>query len=159
MADVKSILLVEDNDDNRFIYTTFLRRRGFRVFEAHSGWEGIEVARAELPDLILMDISLPIMDGLEATRRLKSDEATSSIPVIALTAHAMPGDRAKAQRAGCEGYLSKPVAPTRVAEEVERRIGAPGDGDPGSSGSSGGAGYSGSGAEHGGFGGGGRWIR
>lgn len=123
----KSVLLVEDNEDNRFIYSTILERRGFRVLEARTGEQGVEMAREHRPDLVLMDISLPVMDGLEATRRLKQDPATSEIPVIAVTAHAMAEDRERAREAGCNGYLVKPIEPSRVLAEVERLIG-PGSG-------------------------------
>lgn len=119
----KTVLLVEDNEDNRFIYTTILTRRGYRVVEARTGEEGVRLALAERPDLILMDVSLPVMDGLAATERLKADVATSQTPIIALTAHAMASDRARAAEAGCDGYLVKPIEPSRVLEEVERMVG------------------------------------
>ena len=127
MSDHK-ILLVEDNDDNRLVYRTILDHYGFTVLEAADGEEGIRRARADSPDLILMDVSIPKVDGWEATRLLKSDPATSSIPIIALTAHALATDRAKAQEVGCDGYLAKPCEPRRVVAEVERFLGAGKDG-------------------------------
>lgn len=117
---VATILIVEDNADNRDIYTTILRHHGYEVAEAETGEEGLVQAARLLPALILMDVSMPGIGGLEATRRLKADPATASIPVIAVTAHAMAEDRAKAEAAGCDGYLAKPVEPRRVLEEVAR---------------------------------------
>jgi CheY-like chemotaxis protein len=103
------ILYVEDNEDNVYMLKRRLERAGFEVVVAPDGEQGLEVARDAPPDLILMDLSLPVLDGWEATRRLKSSEATRSIPVIALSAHAMPGDREKALEAGCDDYDAKPV--------------------------------------------------
>ena len=120
----KTVLLVEDNEDNRIVYSTILRHFGYQVTEALNGEEGIAKARAERPDLILMDISIPIIDGWEATQVLKHDPATNEIPIIALTAHALATDRAKAEEVGCDGYLAKPCEPRRVVAEVERFIGA-----------------------------------
>ena len=120
----KTVLLVEDNEDNRIVYSTILRHFGYQVTEALNGEEGISKAKAEKPDLILMDISIPIIDGWEATRILKGDAATSQIPIIALTAHALATDRAKAQEVGCDGYLAKPCEPRRVVAEVEKFIGS-----------------------------------
>ncbi len=117
-----TILLVEDNPDNRTIYGTILRHVGYGVAEAETGEEGIRIAREILPALILMDVAMPGMDGWEATRILKGDAATAAIPIIALTAHAMAEDRQRATDAGCDGYLSKPVEPRRVVQEVERLL-------------------------------------
>jgi two-component system cell cycle response regulator DivK len=103
------ILYVEDNEDNVYMLTRRLERSGFEIVVARDGDEGVALAQAERPDLILMDLSLPVLDGWEATRRLKAAEATRAIPVIALSAHAMPGDREKALAAGCDDYDSKPV--------------------------------------------------
>jgi len=122
---VKTVLIVEDNEDNRLIYSQYLAHGGFRVLEAANGAEGIDVARRERPDIVLMDISMPVMDGLTATRALKADADLRSIPVIALTAHAMASDEAMAREAGCDGYISKPVMPREVRAEVERWIGPP----------------------------------
>ena len=119
----KIVLLVEDNEDNLVVYRTILEHVGYEVIEARDGEEGVSRARSSNPDIILMDISIPKMDGWEATERLKADDATSAIPIIALTAHALEEDRAKAMRAGCDGYLAKPVEPRRVVQEVEKFIG------------------------------------
>ncbi len=121
---MKTILIVEDNEDNRLIYSQYLTHAGFRVLEATNGLEGVEVTRRERPDIVLMDISMPVMDGLTATRHIKADGELSAIPVIALTAHAMASDEAMARDAGCDGYISKPVMPKDVRAEVERWIGA-----------------------------------
>ena len=119
----KTILLVEDNEDNLVVYRTILEHVGFSVVEARDGEEGVARAREKLPDLILMDISIPKMDGWEATQRLKSDDTTKNIPIIALTAHALEEDRQKATQVGCDGYLAKPVEPRRVVQEVEKFVG------------------------------------
>jgi two-component system cell cycle response regulator DivK len=119
----KTVLLVEDNEDNRIVYSTILRHFGYQVSEALNGEEGIAKARAEKPDLILMDISIPIIDGWEATQVLKHDPATRDIPIIALTAHALASDREKAMEVGCDGYLAKPCEPRAVVAEVQRFLG------------------------------------
>lgn len=113
------ILLVEDNEMNRDMLSRRLQRKGYEVSLAVDGAEGVAKAAAELPDLILMDVSLPVFDGLEATRRLKGDAATRGIPVIALTAHAMEGDRAKALEAGCDDYDTKPIDLPRLLGKIE----------------------------------------
>jgi two-component system cell cycle response regulator DivK len=120
----KTVLLVEDNEDNRTVYRTILEHFGYEVVEAKNGEDGIRVAKEEHPNLILMDISIPIIDGWEATKILKADEATKDIPIIALTAHALATDRSKAEEVGCDGYLAKPCEPRRVVAEVERFLGA-----------------------------------
>jgi CheY-like chemotaxis protein len=117
-----TVLLVEDNEDNLRIYSTFLTYSGYRVLEAADGEAGLALARAELPDVILMDVSIPKMDGYEVTRRLKSDPATAQIPVIALTAHALPSDRDRALDAGCDGYIPKPAEPRLVVAEVRKML-------------------------------------
>ncbi|HUE77297.1 MAG TPA: response regulator [Longimicrobiales bacterium] len=119
----KIVLLVEDNEDNLVVYRTILEHVGYTVVEARDGEEGVSRARSAKPDIILMDISIPKLDGWEATERLKADDGTAAIPIIALTAHALEEDRAKAMRAGCDGYLAKPVEPRRVVQEVEKFIG------------------------------------
>lgn len=121
----RTVLLVEDNEDNLAVYRTMLEHVGYRVVEARDGEEGVDRAHDEHPDLILMDISIPKIDGWEATRRLKSAEDTKDIPIVALTAHALEEDRQAAMQAGCDGYLAKPVEPRRVVEEAERLIGQP----------------------------------
>jgi CheY-like chemotaxis protein len=117
------ILLVEDNEMNRDMLSRRLLRRGFDVTLAVDGEEGLTMARAEGPDLILMDMSLPVLDGWEATRRLKADPATRGIPVIALTAHAMADDRDRALEAGCDGYDTKPIELSRLLEKIEALVG------------------------------------
>jgi two-component system, cell cycle response regulator DivK len=119
----RTILLVEDHEDNRIVYRTMLEHFGYRVILAGDGGEGVRLAREERPDLILMDVSIPVMDGWEATRTLKADAGTARIPVIALTAHALAADRERAHEVGCDGYLAKPVEPRRVLEEVRRFLG------------------------------------
>jgi CheY-like chemotaxis protein len=119
-----TILLVEDNDDNRAIYRTLLEYSGYTVLEATDGEAGLRDARQARPDLILLDISIPLMDGWEVARTLKGDPETADIPIIALTAHAMEGDRQKAMEAGCDGYLAKPVEPRLVVEEVGKHLGS-----------------------------------
>jgi len=123
MHNGKTVLLVEDNEDNRIVYSTILQHFGYRVMEALNGEEGIAKARAERPDLILMDISIPVIDGWEATQVLKRDPDTKAIPIIALTAHALSSDREKAMEVGCDSYLAKPCEPKAVVSEVERFIG------------------------------------
>lgn len=112
------ILLVEDNEANRDMLSRRLARQGFEVTIAVDGGEGVEFARRDLPDLILMDMSLPVLNGWEATQTLKADSATQAIPVIALTAHAMAGDREKAIEAGCDDYDTKPVELPRLLEKI-----------------------------------------
>jgi CheY-like chemotaxis protein len=113
------ILLVEDNEMNRDMLSRRLQRKGYDVVMAVDGAEGIEMSRSEAPDLILMDMSLPVVDGWEATRQIKGDESTRTIPVIALTAHAMAGDREKALEAGCDDYDTKPIELPRLLGKIE----------------------------------------
>ena len=113
-----TILLVEDNELNRDMLSRRLIRRGYEVVSAQDGQTGVEMARSSAPDLILMDMSLPVLDGWEATRRLKADPATHDIPVIALTAHAMSSDRARAIEAGCDDYDTKPIELPRLLEKI-----------------------------------------
>jgi CheY-like chemotaxis protein len=112
------ILLVEDNEMNRDMLSRRLERKGYTVIIAVDGQEGVDKARAEMPDLILMDMSLPVKDGWDATRELKADDATKGIPVIGLTAHAMAGDREKCLAAGCDQYDTKPVDLPRLLEKI-----------------------------------------
>jgi CheY-like chemotaxis protein len=119
------ILLVEDNELNRDMLSRRLARKGYDVVLARDGAEGVAAAATEGPDLVLMDMSLPVLDGWEATRRLKASPETRSIPVIALTAHAMSTDREKAVEAGCDDYDTKPVELTRLLEKIERLLAAP----------------------------------
>jgi CheY-like chemotaxis protein len=113
------VLLVEDNEMNRDMLARRLERRGYQVVMAVDGDQGVRLAQAEAPDLILMDMSLPVLDGWEATRRLKALPATQGIPIIALTAHAMSGDREKALDAGCDDYDTKPIEFPRLLGKIE----------------------------------------
>jgi two-component system, cell cycle response regulator DivK len=125
-ADVVSettILVVDDSTTNREVYTALLEHFGFRVLNAADGREGVRCARECHPDLILMDISMPVMDGLEATRLLKADDTTREIPVIAVTAHDDAETIDRAMSVGMEGYLTKPAPPRRVLEEIELLLG------------------------------------
>ena len=112
------ILLVEDNEDNRDMLSRRLERKGFEVILAVDGQDGINKANSKMPNLILMDMSLPVMDGWEATKILKGNPETASIPVIALTAHAMSSDREKAIEAGCDDYDTKPIDFARLLEKI-----------------------------------------
>ncbi len=117
------ILLIEDNQMNRDMLSRRLTRKGYEVVIAVDGEQGMAMARSEAPDLILMDMSLPVLDGWEATRQLKSAPETQSIPIIALTAHAMAGDREKAVEAGCNDYDIKPIEMPRLLEKIEALLG------------------------------------
>ena len=123
------ILLIEDNEMNRDMISRRLTRKGYQVLTADDGARGLASAASEKPDLILMDMSLPGVDGLEATRRLKASKETQAIPVIALTAHAMPADLEKALQAGCEDYDTKPVELPRLLGKIERILRAAGERD------------------------------
>lgn len=116
---MEKILLVEDNEANRDVLSRRLIRRGYDVVMAVDGRQGVAMARADAPRLILMDMSLPVLDGWEATRQLKADPQTQAIPVIALTAHAMAGDREKALEAGCDDYDTKPVEFPRLLAKIQ----------------------------------------
>jgi CheY-like chemotaxis protein len=128
------ILLVEDNEMNRDMLSRRLARNGYEVLTADDGAQGLDAAASEKPDLILMDMSLPVMDGWEATRRLKTSEKTQAIPVIALTAHAMAADLEKALQAGCDDYDTKPIELRRLLGKIERLLRAadqaPAEGSP-----------------------------
>ena len=116
------ILLVEDNEFNLDMLTRRLQRKGFEVITATDGQEGINKSRSEKPDIIIMDMSLPVVDGWEATHQIKAHEATKKIPLIALTAHAMTGDREKAINAGCDEYETKPIDMTRLLEKIKKLL-------------------------------------
>lgn len=118
--DLKRILVVEDNEMNRDMLCRRLARKGFTILTAADGEQGINVAMAEMPDVIIMDLSLPRIDGWEACRRLKANQSTSAIPVIALTAHAMSTDKDKALAAGCDDFDTKPVDFARLLEKIEK---------------------------------------
>jgi len=115
---VPKILLVEDNEMNRDMLSRRLQRKGFQVIIAVDGAQGVAMAQADAPDLILMDMSLPVLDGWEATRQLKASAPTRSIPIIALTAHAMSGDQERALQAGCDHYDTKPIELPRLLEKI-----------------------------------------
>jgi len=125
---MKTILLVEDHEMNRDMLFRRLRRNGFHVEEAEDGLSAIQKARALTPDLILMDMALPEMDGWEATRQLKADPLTNDIPVIGLSAHAMSGDRGKALAAGCDDYDTKPIDLKRLLAKIEALLAPEGAG-------------------------------
>ena len=122
---MKRILLVEDNEMNRDMLSRRLVRNGYEVFIAVDGLQGADMAFSKRPDLILMDISVPELDGWEATAILKADPATKHIPIVAVTAHALPGDRERSMEAGCDGYLAKPIPPATLLAEVDRRFDRP----------------------------------
>ena len=121
--EMNRILLVEDNEMNRDMLSRRLERKGFEVVIAVDGQAGVDMASSTSPDLILMDLSLPVIDGWEATRQIKADAATQNIPVIALTAHAMSGDEQKAREAGCDDYDTKPVNLNRLLEKIGKFLG------------------------------------
>jgi two-component system cell cycle response regulator DivK len=118
------ILVVEDNEINRDMVVRRLQRRGFTMVTAVDGQQGVDMTRSEKPDLILMDMSLPVLDGWEATRQIKSDPDIKHIPIIGLTAHAMVGDRENALKAGCDDYATKPVEFEKLVELINRLISA-----------------------------------
>jgi len=121
---MRKILLVEDNEMNRDMLTRRLERKGFEVVIAVDGQAGIDMASSANADIILMDLSLPVIDGWEATRRIKADPVTQAIPIIALTAHAMAGDEQKALEAGCDAYDTKPVDFKRLLGKIDKLLGA-----------------------------------
>ncbi|MFP6742582.1 MAG: response regulator [Alphaproteobacteria bacterium] len=116
------VLLVEDNEMNRDMLSRRLARKGYEVVVAEDGQAGVQMASGESPDIILMDMSLPVIDGWEATRQVKAAPETSAIPIIALTAHAMASDREKALNAGCDDYDTKPVERSRLLEKIEKLL-------------------------------------
>ena len=116
------ILLVEDNELNRDMLSRRLKRKGYTVLCAEDGQEGIDTALSESPDIVLMDLSLPVVDGWAASKRLKADVITKSIPIIALTAHAMKGDREKALKSGCDDYDTKPIDFKRLLDKINKLL-------------------------------------
>jgi CheY-like chemotaxis protein len=116
------VLLVEDNEMNRDMLSRRLARRGFNVLIAVDGEQGVRLAKSEMPDLILMDMSLPVIDGWEAARQIKAETSTQPIPLIALTAHAMAGDRDKALQAGCDDFDTKPIELSRLLDKIDRLL-------------------------------------
>ncbi len=119
---MKKILVVEDNEKNMYLISFILKKKIYEVIEATRGEEGVELAIKERPDLILMDIQLPGIDGLEATKRIRASKADGEIPIIALTSYAMTGDKEKALAAGCTGYIEKPIVPETFIAEIEKYI-------------------------------------
>jgi CheY-like chemotaxis protein len=116
------VLVVDDFADNREMYSEYLTFSGYEVIEATNGKEAIEAAQQRTPDIIIMDLSLPVMDGWEATRRLKADERTRRIPIVALTGHALAGHSKGARDAGCDSFLSKPCLPDQLVAEIKRML-------------------------------------
>ena len=124
-SDRPRVLLVDDYPDAREMYTEYLEFSGFEVVEAGNGMEALQRAIDESPDIILMDLSLPVMDGWEATRRLKADHRTASIPVVALTGHALAGISEGAKKAGCDAFVTKPCLPEDLVREIRKILGRP----------------------------------
>ena len=116
------VLVVDDFADNREMYSEYLSFSGYEVIEAKNGIEAIEAAQQRMPDIIIMDLSLPVMDGWEATRRLKADEHTRRIPIVALTGHALAGHSKGAKEAGCDSFLAKPCLPDQLVTEIRRML-------------------------------------
>jgi len=117
---MKRILVIEDNEQNLYLVNFILKKNGYEVIEARNGEEGIRMAIQERPNLILMDIQLPDIDGMEATRRIRASEADGKVPIVAITSYAMTGDRERALTAGCTGYIEKPIDPETFMGEVEK---------------------------------------
>ena len=117
-----TVLVIEDNEKNRYLISFILKGAGYHVIEAITGERGVEMAAGEHPDLILMDIQLPGIDGYEATRQIRATPAGSAIPIIALTSYAMTGDRERALAAGCTGYVEKPINPDTIIGEIQKYI-------------------------------------
>ena len=128
---MNKVLLVEDNEESREGLSRYLRRNGYELLLAVDGRQAVDVARAAVPDLILIDLNLPVLDGWEATRQLKAGSDTRGIPVIALTAHAMAGDRERALEAGCDDYDTKPIELPRLLEKIQARLAMQGAGEGG----------------------------
>jgi CheY-like chemotaxis protein len=121
-TEMKRILVVEDNETNMYLIKFMIEKSGYEVIEVREGAAGVELAIKEKPDLIIMDIQLPDIDGLEATRRIRASEADGDIPIIALTSFAMTGDRERALAAGCTGYIEKPINPETFIAEIEKYL-------------------------------------
>ena len=115
---MKRILVVEDNEANMYLISYILTNNGYEVIKATNGEEGVFLAMKEKPDLILMDVQLPDMDGLEATRRIRKSKGNGDVPIIAITSYAMTGDREKALKAGCTGYIEKPINPDTIIQDI-----------------------------------------
>lgn len=125
---MKKVLVIEDNKDNLRLITYVLRRNGYDVFSAETGERGVELAMQDRPFFIVVDINLPGMDGIEVVRRIRNSETCGSIPIVAITSHAMVGDREKAMEAGCNGYFEKPIDPITIMECIHAAIGVRGEG-------------------------------
>jgi CheY-like chemotaxis protein len=119
---MKRILVVEDNEQNMYLFRYILNNSGYEVIESRTGEEGVELAKNEKPDLVIMDIQLPDIDGLEATKRIKKFEGNEDLPIIAVTSYAMVGDREKILSAGCAGYIEKPIKPDTFILEIEKYL-------------------------------------
>jgi two-component system cell cycle response regulator DivK len=119
---MKRILVVEDTEDNLQIMRDLLSNAGYDMVEAQDGAEGVAMAQSHRPDLILMDIQLPVLDGYEATRRIKADPATKSIPIIVVTSYALSGDEGKAREAGCDAYVTKPYSPRQLLAKIREYL-------------------------------------
>ena len=113
------VLLIEDNEQNRYLVTYILEKHNYQVFQAFNGADGVSLARQQKPDLILLDIQLPVMDGYTVARELRKNESLANVPIIAVTSYAMPGDREHAMEAGCTGYIEKPIDPDTFISQVE----------------------------------------
>lgn len=116
---MKKILVIEDNEDNLYLIKFILQKNGYDVIESREGNAGVKLAIKEKPDLILMDIQLPDINGLEATKKIRASEINDTIPIIALTSYAMPGDKEKAREAGCSGYIEKPIDPETIIAKIQ----------------------------------------
>ena len=119
---MKKILVVEDNENNLYMMKFMLEENGYQVIEAADGVEGVKLAASEKPDLILMDMQLPLLDGYEATKQIKANEKIANIPIIAVTSYAMVGDREKTLKAGCTGYIEKPINPETFLDEINKYL-------------------------------------
>jgi two-component system cell cycle response regulator DivK len=119
---MKRVLVVEDNKTNRYMITFLLEKNGYTVIEARDGETGVDLAVKEKPDLIIMDIQLPDINGLEATRKIRASEADGNIPIIALTSYAMAGDKQKALQAGCTDYIEKPIKPETFIDQIKKYL-------------------------------------
>jgi two-component system cell cycle response regulator DivK len=119
---MSKILIVEDNEKNRYLISYILKTKGYEIIEATTGEKGVELAIKERPDLVIMDIQLPGIDGLETTKRIRASGTNGNTPIIAITSYAMTGDKEKALEAGCTGYIEKPINPDTVLSEIEKYL-------------------------------------
>ena len=121
-GEMKKVLVIEDNEQNMYLVRYILQQHGYRVFEATSGPEGMQLVQEHMPDLILLDIQLPGMDGYEVATALRNTDGVSNIPIVAVTSYAMPGDREKVINAGCTGHIEKPIKPATFVTEIEQLL-------------------------------------